>query len=85
MKIQSYKYRIYGRTKGRKKIKFDDRDFFENCKINLEKDIKKNPYQLNEFFSYLFFCHKLCIYLIFFSLGSLLIIIIFIKYDSKNK
>ena len=36
------KYRIYGRKKGRKKIHLDDKDFFVNYKINLEKDIKKN-------------------------------------------
>ena len=39
---KSYKYRIYGRTKGRKKIQSADKGFFENCKVNLEKDIKKN-------------------------------------------
>ena len=39
---KSYKYRIYGRTKGRKKIQSFDKGFIENCKINLEKDIKQN-------------------------------------------
>ena len=42
MNKKSYKYRIYGRTKGRKKIQSVDKCFFENYKINLEKDIKKN-------------------------------------------
>ena len=38
----SYKYNIYGRTKGRKKIRTIDKFFLRNYKINLEKDIKKN-------------------------------------------
>ena len=38
----SYEYKIYGRKKGRKKIISADKDFFRNCKINLDKDIKKN-------------------------------------------
>ena len=42
MKKISDKYTIYGRKKGRKKIHLDDKDFFVNYKINLEKDIKKN-------------------------------------------
>ena len=39
---KSYKYRIYSRTKGRKKIQSVDKSFFENCKIDLKKDIKIN-------------------------------------------
>ena len=42
MKKISDKYTIYGRKKGRKKIHSVDKDFFVNCKINLETDIKKN-------------------------------------------
>ena len=42
MKKISDKYTIYGRKKGRKKINLVDKSFFENCKINIEKDIKKN-------------------------------------------
>ena len=42
MKKLSYKYRIYGRTKGRKKIQPIDKNFIENYEINLERDIKKN-------------------------------------------
>ena len=42
MKKITDKYTIYGRKKGRKKIHLDDKDFFVNYKINLEKDIKKN-------------------------------------------
>ena len=42
MKKLSYKYRIYGRTKGRKKIQPIDKNFIENYKINLERNIKKN-------------------------------------------
>ena len=42
MKKISGKYTIYGRKKGRKKIHSVDKDFFVNCKINLETDIKKN-------------------------------------------
>ena len=42
MKKISDKYIIYGRKKGRKKIHSVDKDFFVNCKINLETDIKKN-------------------------------------------
>ena len=38
----SHKYRIYGRTKGRKKNKFIDHNFFNDYLINLKKDIKKN-------------------------------------------
>ena len=38
----SHKYRIYGRTKGRKKIKFFDNNFFKDCIINLKKDINEN-------------------------------------------
>ncbi len=38
----SHKYRIYGRTKGRKKIKFFDNNFFKDCIIDLKKDINKN-------------------------------------------
>ena len=37
-----YKYIIYGRKKGRKKIHSIDKDFFLNYKIKLETDIKKN-------------------------------------------
>ena len=48
-------------------------------------NLQKYPCWLIEFFSCFFFCHKLYIYLIFFSLGELLVIIFFIKYDSKNK
>ncbi len=36
------KYRIYGRKKGRKKIHSVDKDYFEDYKIILETDIKKN-------------------------------------------
>ena len=42
MKKLSYKYRIYGRTKGRKQIQPIDKNFIENYEINLERDIKKN-------------------------------------------
>ncbi len=42
MKKLAYKYKIYGRTKGRKKIQSIDKDFFTNYEINLERDIKKN-------------------------------------------
>ena len=42
MKKISYKYRIYGRTKGRKKIQPIDKNFIENYEINLERDIKIN-------------------------------------------
>ena len=38
----SYKYKIYGRKKGRKKIQCVDKNFFLKLKINLDKDIKKN-------------------------------------------
>jgi len=38
----SHKYRIYGRTKGRKKKKFIDPNFFNDYLINLKKDINKN-------------------------------------------
>ena len=38
----SHKYRIYGRTKGRKKNKFIDHNFFNDYLINLKKDINKN-------------------------------------------
>ena len=42
MKIISDKYTIYGRKKGRKKIHSVYKEFFVNCKINLETDIKIN-------------------------------------------
>ena len=42
MKKLSYKYRIYGRKIGRKKIQSVDKGFFVNYEINLERDIKKN-------------------------------------------
>ena len=42
MKKISDKYTIYGRKKGRKKINIVEKDFFVNCRINLETDIKKN-------------------------------------------
>ena len=42
MKKISGKYTIYGRKKVRKKNHSVDTDFFANCKINLETDIKKN-------------------------------------------
>ena len=35
----SQKYRIYGRTKGRKKIQFFDNNFYKEYIINLKKDI----------------------------------------------
>ena len=38
----SHKYRVYGRTKGRKKIKFFDNNFFKDYIIDLKKDINKN-------------------------------------------
>ena len=38
----SHKYRIYGRTKGRKKIKSINHNFFKNYIINLNEDINKN-------------------------------------------
>ncbi len=41
MKKISDKYTIYGRKKGRKKINIVEKDFFVNCRINLETDIKK--------------------------------------------
>ena len=42
MKKISDKYTIYGRKKGRKKIRSVNKDFFVNYKIILETDIKKN-------------------------------------------
>jgi len=42
MEKNFYKYRIYGRSKGRKKIKSIDNNFFDDHKINIKKDLKKN-------------------------------------------
>ncbi len=42
MKKISDKYIIYGRKKGRKKIKSANKNFFVNYEISLERDIKKN-------------------------------------------
>ena len=38
----SQKYKIYGRRKGRKKIQSIDYNFFNDCIIDLKKDLKKN-------------------------------------------
>ena len=42
MKKLLYRYRVYSRIKGRKKTRSFDKAFFENSKINLEKDLKKS-------------------------------------------
>jgi len=42
MERQLYKYRIYGRSRGRKRTKFNDNNFFNDHKINTKKDLKKN-------------------------------------------
>ena len=41
MNNAKYKYKIYGRIRGRKKIKFFDNDHYKNFIINLKKDIKR--------------------------------------------
>ena len=46
MNKESYKYKLFGRFRGRKNKKYSDSDILKNFKVDFEKDINKDIYTI---------------------------------------